>query len=237
MHLRLHHAAVLGFVLATSFAAKAPTADEALAQVLTKMDTAAKDFRSVEASFVWDQYTAVVKETDTSRGTVYFEREGKAINMAADIVADPKAKTLAKYVVFSDGKVQMYEPGVDRLTVYKTGKNREEVESFLVLGFGGGGHDLTKSYDVSYLGAETVSGVDTAKLELISKSPKAREKFPRILLWIDSKQGISVQQQLFQQDGNYRLAKYSKILINQKLPDGVFKVKTTSKTTYLAPQG
>jgi outer membrane lipoprotein-sorting protein len=82
-----------------------------------------------------------------------------------------------------------------------------------------------------------VDGVDTGKLELVPKSEKARNQFPRILLWIDPGHGILVQQQLFQPDGNYRLAKYSKILINQKLPDGVFKLKTTPKTTYLAPQG
>jgi len=45
------------------------------------------------------------------------------------------------------------------------------------------------------------------------------------------------QQKLLQPSGDYRLAKYSKILINQKLPDGAFKLKTTPKTTYLTPQG
>jgi len=33
-----------------------------------------------------DQYTKVVKDTDTSKGNVYYQREGSAIKMAADIV-------------------------------------------------------------------------------------------------------------------------------------------------------
>jgi hypothetical protein len=46
-----------------------------------------------------------------------------------------------------------------------------------------------------------------------------------------------VQQQLFEPGGDYRLAKYSEIQINQKLPDNVFKLKTTGKTKFISPQG
>jgi len=233
MHLRsLMRCAV---VIATWFAlgsSQAGAQDPALEHVLTQMDIAAKDFRSLQASFVWDQYTKVVQDTDTSRGVVYFQRDGKEMKMAADIT-EPAAKS----VLFADGEVKMYEPKIDRVTEYKTGKNRAEVESFLVLGFGGRGHDLLKSYDVKYLGQETVDGVETARLELTPKSEKAHNQFTQILLWIDPKQGISVQQKLLQPSGDYRLAKYTKIQLNQKLPDGVFRLKTTSKTTYLSPQG
>jgi outer membrane lipoprotein-sorting protein len=118
------------------------------------------------------------------------------------------------------------------------------VESYLVLGFGGSGHDLQKSYDIRYLGSETVSGVKAEKMELIPKSDRVRHDFiARILLWIDPARGISVQQQFFQPDpknpqgGDYRLAKYSDIKINQKLPDGAFKLKTTKKTKFVSPQG
>jgi outer membrane lipoprotein-sorting protein len=196
------------------------------------MDTAAKDFHSLQAAFEWDQYTKVVKDTDISKGSVYFQREGNGIRMSADI-AEPAPKT----VLFAEGEVKMYEPKIDQVTLYKTGKNRAEVESFLVLGFGGRGHDLLKSYDVKYIDAETVDGVATDQLQLTPKSEKARAQFSQILLWIDGKTGVSVQQKLLQPSGDYRLAKYSKIVINQKLPDGVFRLKTTPKTTYLSPQG
>lgn len=231
--MRLHvRQAVLGCIAAVALIALAAAQDANLEHVLTQMDTAAKDFHSLQATFVWDQFTKVVQDTDTSKGHVYFLREGGGIEMSADI-AEPSPKT----VLFSGGEVQMLEPKIDRVTTYKTGKNRAEVESFLVLGFGGRGHDLLKSYDVKYIGKETIDGVETAQLELIPKSEKARGQFSQILLWIDGKTGVSVQQKLLQPSGDYRLAKYSKILINQKLPDGVFRLKTTPKTTYLSPQG
>ena len=223
---------IAGVVLAPLAHAQNASAAASLEKVLTQMDAAAKDFHTLQAAFVWDQFTKVVQDTDTSKGSVYFQREGGGIKMSADIT-DPSPKT----VLFVDGEVKMYEPKIDRVTQYKTGKNRAEVESFLVLGFGGRGHDLLKPYDVKYIGKETIDGVETAQLELVPKSEKARGQFSQILLWIDGKTGVSVQQKLLQPSGDYRLAKYSKILINQKLPDGAFKLKTTPKTTYLTPQG
>ncbi len=235
MNLRIRRV-VLAYILIAPFSlslrATAQADSSALEKVLTQMDSAARDFRSLEASFVWDQYTKVVDETDTSKGKIYFKREGGQMTMAADF-AEPSPK----YVVFSDGEVKMLNPKIDQVTLYKAGKNRAEVESFLVLGFGGRGHDLTKSYDVKYLGPEAVGGIETAKLELLPKSEKMRGRFSKIILWIDPKEGISVQQQLFQPAGDFRLAKYSEVHLNQKLPEGVFKLKTTAKTTYVSPQG
>jgi len=203
-----------------------------LERVLGQMDNAAAKFRSTEAIFVWNQYAKVVDETDTQKGRIYFRRTGSDTQMAADVMEPDK-----KYVVYSEGKVQLYQPKIDQVTVYSTGKDKAAVESFLVLGFGGGGHDMLKSFDVKYVGTETVDGVETAKLELTPKSEKLRNTFARILLWIDPARGISVQQQFFEPSGDYRLAKYSDIQLNQKIPDQAFKLKTTGKTKVVSPQG
>lgn len=209
-----------------------PAANPQLEPVLAQMDKAATDFRSTEASFVWDQYQKVINDTDTQKGKIYFRRQGKNVQMAADIVEPDK-----KYVLFADGKVDVYQPKIDQVTEYNAGKNREQLESFLILGFGGSGHELLKSYDVHLLGNETVAGVNTAKLELVPKSVKVRNNVEKILLWIDPARGISVQQQFFQPGGDYRLAKYSDIETNQRISDNVFKLKTTGKTKTISQGG
>lgn len=206
----------------------------ALEKVLTQMDTAAASFKTLEANFVWDQYTVVVRETETSKGRIYFRRQGAATTMLADIT-EPNGKP--KIVLYEDSKIQVYQPEITTLTVYNTNKHKAEVESFLVLGFGGRGHDLLKAYEVKYLGTEKVLGVDTAKLELVPKSTSVHNNVARILLWIDPARGISLQQQLFDPEENYRLAKYTDIQLNQKIPDSTFKLKTTDKTKVLSPQG
>ena len=96
---------------------------------------------------------------------------------------------------------------------------------------------MLKSFEVKYIGPEKLDGMDTAKLELVPKSVKGRNMFDHIWLWIDLSRGVSVQQQLFEPSGDYRLAKYSDIQLNQKIPDSVFKLKTTGKTKFVSPQG
>lgn len=203
-----------------------------LESVLTKMDEAAAAFKTVETIFVWDQYQKVVDETDTQQGVMFFRRAGNDIEMAADITQPDK-----KYVLFTGGNVQVYQPKIDQVTKYNAGKNKAEFESFLVLGFGGRGHDLQKSFDVKYAGMENVGGVNAAKLDLTPKAARVKGMFSTVTLWIDPARGISVQQKFTEPTGDYRLAKYSNIKMNQKLPDNVFKLKTTGKTKVVTPNG
>lgn len=219
-------------LLLLAAAGSAQTDAPGLDRVLAQMDTAAKNFRSTEATFVWDQYQKVIDETDTQKGKIYFRRQDGETQMAADISEPDK-----KYVVYSGGKVQVYQPKIDQVTEYNPGKSRSDIESFLVLGFGGSGQDLLKSYEVKFKGSEIANGTQAAKLELIPKSAKLRNNIASITLWIDLARGVSVQQQFFEPSGDYRISKYSEIQLNQKLPDNAFKIKTTGKTKFVSPQG
>lgn len=210
-----------------------PDAQAALQPVISLIDHTAANFRTAQANFVWNQYTKVVDETDIQKGMVYFRRSGNRVEMAADIT-DPQSP---KYVLFSGSKVQIYQPKIDQVTEYNTGKDRAAIESFLVLGFGGSGQDMLKAYDVTYLGPDKVGNIATARLDLVPKSEKARNIFSHIWLWIDLARGVSIQQQLFQPDGDYRLANYSEIQLNEKVPDSAFKLKTTGATKFLSPKG
>lgn len=212
--------AAAALLTASLFAQNAASSPPQLTRILDRMDQVADDFHTTEADFVWEQYTKVVNDTDTQKGKIYFRRSDKEIEMSAE-VTDP----VRKYVLFSNGKVQVYQPNTGQLNSYDASKNRAELESFLVLGFGGGGHAMLKSFDVKYLGEEKLNGAQTTKLDLIPKSEKARNTFPHIELWVDEARGVALQQQLFQADGDYRMTRYSDILINHKVPDSVFKLK------------
>ena len=219
-----------------------PVESSPLNTVLKKMDTAAAGFRSTQAEFEWDTYEKVIDEIDEYQtGTIYYRRAGKEIEMMADVKRAgsdlTKLKPEPKYVLFSKGKVKMYQPKTDQVTEFDLGKNRADLESYVVLGFGGSGQDLVKTFDVTYVGPDTINGIPTAKLQLVPKSEKVRNTYKQIFLWIDLDRGISVQQQAFEPDGNYRLAKYSGIRVNEKISDEVFKLKTTSKTQTISPSG
>src|ERR1017187_1664564 len=203
-----------------------------LESVLSSMDRAAADFRTAQTEFVWDQYEKVVDEHDLQKGTMYFRRQGDEVQMAADITVPDK-----KYVLFTGGVVSVYVPKAGQVTEYNAGKNKADFETCLVLGFGGRGHDLAKSFDVKYGGTEQVQGINAGKLELAPKSQKVANMFQTITLWIDPARGVSVQQLFTEKSGDYRLAKYSKIQSNPKLSNDVFKLKTSGKVTYVKPNG
>jgi outer membrane lipoprotein-sorting protein len=208
------------------FAQNSPQNDSAaLEQILKRMDATAATFKSAQADFEWDTYTAVVNDHDLKVGTIYYRKQGNAVEMSAE-VRPPNAKSVQQYVLYKGEKVQIYNPGTNQVQDYPVGKNKADVQSFLVLGFGGGGHEMLKSFDVHYAGTEQVQGVNAAKLELTPKSDRARGMFNKIVLWIDPSLGVSVQQQLFASGGDYKLSKYSNIKVNpSKMPEDVFKLK------------
>jgi outer membrane lipoprotein-sorting protein len=211
--------------------ASSPEAKEpGLASVLSQMDAASTRFRSAEADLTSIQYQKVVNDTDTQKGKVYFRRTSKELQMAIDIT-DPDLK----YVLLTDSKVRLYQPRIDQVTEYSLGKNRSDIEGMFALGFGGRGDDLLKSFDVELVGAETIDGVKTSKLQLTPKTDRVKNMFSHIELWIDPARGISLRQQFWEPSGDYRLANYSNVKMNHRIPESVFKLKTTKRTKTVTP--
>jgi outer membrane lipoprotein-sorting protein len=219
--------AALWLILLNSLA-EAQTLDD----VLRKMDEASAHFQAARADFVFDQYQQVVDDHDIQKGTVYYRRMGQQIEMMAEFKQPD-----TKFVLYKNDLLQVYEPKIDQVMQYTAGANREQLESFLVLGFGGSGKDLTKSFDVSYQGEEKIDNIATAKLFLIPKNERTRSNLPQIILWIDLNTGISVQQKLLQTQGDYRVAKYSAINLKPRIGNDVFQLKTDKKTQFVSPRG
>ncbi|MGC9291804.1 MAG: LolA family protein [Acidobacteriaceae bacterium] len=201
-----------------------------LGQVLEQMDAAAKNFHSAQAEFQWDQYERVVENTDTQKGAIYFLRSGNTTEMAAR-VKQFNGQPDAKDVVYKDGVLQFYQPKIEQMTIFHAGRNQQQFESFLTLGFGGSGSDLEKNWEITYQGAETIDGVKTAKLDLVGKQASVRNMFTHVTIWVDPTRAISLKQQFFEPSGDVRTAFYRNIRYNQKVAVSVFRIKTTSKTT------
>lgn len=197
---------------------------DSLASVLHTMDEAAAGFRGAQADFVWTTYNSVINDVaEKDSGRIYFRRTGKDTEMAADV-----APPASKQIVFANGKIQVYMPETRQVDIYDAGAHREEFETFLVLGFGSSGAEIKKSFDIKYIGSERIGDKDTAKLELTPLSAKVRAQFPRIDLWIDTRSGFSLRQQLWETGGDYRLADYSNIQVKQKIADNVFRLKAAA---------
>ena len=99
-----------------------------------------------------------------------------------------------------------------------------------MLGFGSSGKDLQKSFELQDLGEEKIDGLQTHKLQLIPKVEDVKRHVPKIVLWMQPN-GLSKQQQIYLEGGDYRTAKYAGIQLNQNLSDNLFKLKGNVKKT------
>lgn len=198
--------------------------------VLAKMNQTADGFKTAQGDFEFETYQKLVDEKEQQKGRIYFRRTKSRVDAAFEI--DGPAP---KQVVYKDGKLQIYEKKINQITERVIGKNKQDVEAFLSLGFGARGDDLQRDYDVKMAGWETVDGVKTAKLELIPKNEKMRQTYDKIVLWIDPERDVLLRQQFFEPSGDYRLAHYTRMKLNENIPDDAFRLKTTGKPTIVKP--
>jgi outer membrane lipoprotein-sorting protein len=199
-----------------------------LDEVLREMDAASARFKSAEADFRWELYERVVKQTTTIQsGTIYFLKDGSKTQMGAKLVSPS-----VKFLEYRDGSLRMFDPGTDHLTtVTSKAQNQAQMESFLTLGFGGSGKDLTKAWTISDLGTESIEGIEAAKLDLVPKDPAVRNICTHIIIWVDTSRGISLKQEFDMPSEDKKTSFFSNIRLNQKIDMKHYDFKTDNKTT------
>ena len=210
--------------------APAMRADD-LDSVLRKLDAAAANFHSTSADVRADSaMTDPIPETEVQTGSVYYERKGKTFQMAFHIL-QVDGRPVPKTYMFSGGEFKLWEGGA--LNQVTTLSKASKYESYLMLGFGASGKELEEKCDVKYDGDDTVSGVKTAKLELVFKDPAIRKNIPKVIVWMDTSRGISLKQYWDEGQGQSRTVTYSNIKVNGALPGDAFTFPTNSKTQYI----
>ncbi|MBZ5492207.1 MAG: outer membrane lipoprotein carrier protein LolA [Acidobacteriia bacterium] len=202
-----------------------------LATVLAKMNQSSTKFKSAEGDFEFQSYQKLTDDTDTQKGRIYFRRTKGGVDAAFDI-----GGSAPKQVVYKDGVLRIYEKKINQVTERNVGKNKSDVEAFLSLGFGASGDELQRDYAVKMDDWEMVDGVKTAKLDLTPKKEKVRQTYNRIILWIDPDRDILLKQQFFELSGDYRVAHYTNMKLNEKVPEDVFRLKTNGNTKTIKPQ-
>ena len=203
-----------------------------LTSVLQQMDKASKDFRSARAEFNCQYYERVVRDTTTQTGPIYFLRKGDATQMGL-VVMGPDGKQ-QKVVEYKNGALQMFDPGVNQITVLHAGANQAQYEGYFTLGFGGSGSDLAHAWNIQDLGPDTLSDgsqqVKTEKLDLTAKDPSTKT-FSHITIWVDPSRALSLRQIFYLTNDDRRTCNYSNVKLNGRLDIKTFEIKKNSQTT------
>ena len=215
--------------LPAQFARAAENSSAKLQQILQELDTSAKNFRSASADFEFKNIqTEPVPDTETMTGSVYFEHRGGATRMAAH-VKQRNGQPYGSVYTYANGIFQLYDQQLDQVTKYQNSAN---LAGYISLGFGASGKELENEYQMAYLGQETIEGVNTDKLQLIPKDQKARNLFPKIIIWIDPARDVNLKQVFDEGEGLSRVCTYSNIQMNHSIPSSNFSFKTKKNTKF-----
>jgi outer membrane lipoprotein-sorting protein len=194
-----------------------------LQKVLNQLDGASLRFKSAQADFTADSYTAVVDSHSIQKGTIAFRRKAGKVEMRMHVKTED-GQPSEKYVLYKNGQLDYYQPALKQETILKGGSNYDR---FFSLGFGGSGQALKRDWNIKYEGAEKVNGAETAKLDLTPKTPS--DQFTHITIWVDAERGVSLKQEVFQSSGDTRTAVYSNIKMNDA-PDSAFELHVAPGT-------
>jgi len=192
-----------------------------LAAVFSRMDQAAPGFKGMRADIKKLAHTAVINEDSVDSGTIIVKvPKPHDFHMLIDLQQPDK-----KSVGINGTLVEMYYPKANEVQVKNVGKgHKAEMEQFLRLGFGSNSTELREGYTVTYGGPETVAGQKATRIVLVPKSADMLAMFPKFELWISDATGISIQQKIYEQGGNYTVATYANMKLDPNIPDSAVKL-------------
>lgn len=194
-----------------------------LESVLEKMDRRGGNLQSMSAKIIQKKWTDILEEFDEEeRGEFHFLREKEAIRLRRDIT-EPGVSTL----LINDGKGIFYQPLLKQANRYDLGARKDRAE-FLLLGFTSKKEALREAYSIRWLGPELVGDRETYALELTPRSDKVSAFFSRIVLWVDGRLWVPIQQKLVEPTRDYLLIRFEDVRLNLDLPASRFELELPS---------
>jgi len=205
---------------------------DSLEAILSRMDVAAKNFKSVSATLKQSDYTAVIQDLSTPEsGLLRIKREKNGLEAIVDFT-EPEPKK----IIFKGHEAQMYYPKAHSLQIIELSKYMGTIDQFLLLAFGTSGTELRKNYDVRSGGAETIDNIPTTRIELIPKTDEMKKVVTKIELWIPDGKSDAIREKVSEPSDNYYTANYSNVQRNIPIPDSIFDFKPPKGTTISRPQ-
>lgn len=213
---------------------QAAISQSSLQDLMARMDRASASFHAMRGNVNYLTHTAVIDDDTKESGTVLMTRTApNAVQGRIDFVLpDPRI------VTFEQRKAQVYYPKIKTLQVYDLGDKGEQLDKFLMIGFGTSGSELAKEYGMRVLASEPIKGQAAIKLELLPKSPEVRNIVTKIEMWIpESGDPYPVQEKIYEKSpGDFRLINYSDVKINPPLKPDAMKLKLPSGVKTVTPQ-
>lgn len=197
----------------------APAQAEPVDAILTRMNTAAKQFKSVSASMHQLDYNFVLKESTPSDATLRIRRNKGAFQGVLEY-KPPDPRTIA----FAGKEVKIYDPKAHQVQVLNAGNFVSHFSEFFL--FGTSGTELQKTYTITGAGAESIGSVPTTHLVLTPKSADLQRMIGTLDVWIPDGTAYPIQEKAVETTShNMHTYTFSDVTINPRLPESAFEFK------------
>ena len=214
--------------------ARAETTPNTIQDVVARMDRAAVSFQAMRANVNYLTHTAVIDDDTKESGSVLMRKvpPNEVQGRIDFVLPDPRT------VTFEQRKAQVYYPKIKTLQIYDLGDKGEQLDRFLMIGFGTSGTELAKEYGMRVVSSEQIKGQTAIKLELLPKSADIRNVVTKIEMWIpEVGDPYPVQEKIYEKSpGDFRLINYSEVQLNPKLKPDALKLKLPSGVKTVTPQ-
>ena len=213
------------FCLACTPLRAVPVQTMTLEKLLDQLEEQGATIKSMSASLEQKKWTDILEEFDEGEfGRFLFLKEKDQVLLRKEI-EEPQMSSL----VIANGDVVFFQPLIKQAQKYRLGKNKDKAE-LLVLGFGTTREALEEAYELKLMGEEKVGEAQTWILEMVPRSDKAQAFFGKIVLWIDARRWIPIQQKLVEPTDDFLLVRFSEVQLNPRLSPSDFKLKLPKGT-------
>jgi outer membrane lipoprotein-sorting protein len=211
--------------IAANHASKADPANQMLAGVLSKMEKANRELKSLRAVITQERVNVQIGVKDTESGVIIYKPgDGGKGRLRIDY-QKPSTNVVS---VIGDSFV-FYQPRINqalKTTLSKAAKGRTGGYQQLV-GLDRSLKSLFQNYQIEYVKDEAVDGQMATRLRLL---PKSDGQFALIEIWVSHQTWLPLQHKFVERNGDYTIVKLSKLELNLKLGDEAFIVKYPSGT-------
>lgn len=191
-------------------------------RLLAHMDDAARNLRTVSTKLAYTTVTVLVNDRSTQYGELYYRKQRRGLEVLVHFF-----RPEPKQILFKGSKAEIYYPRTNQIQEYNLAHRTDLLQQFLLLGFGTEIGRLKASYNIQYLGEQELGSSKLPALQLTPTNPDVLRQLAHVELWVSPETWLPVQQKFFEPGGDYLIAHYSDMKINQDLGSSVFKIKAS----------
>lgn len=189
---------------------------QSLQHLLERMDELGPKFSSATASIVCVNHNEVLNQDEKETGTIAVKRYPSGKMRYRAVITSPEPYQIA----LRDETAERFMPMANLIQVFDLKRFRDIAQTFLTLGFGMTGRQLTANFDIAATGST---------LELIPRTADIRRQVPKIEIWISEENGCPMRQKFYFPGKDYRLVTYTDLKFNPKLADADLELPKGAK--------